>query len=145
MRSAAVTGASALVLCASLVQAKNEVHEHLQAIHRRHRIERDAAREANETLVKRGACAFPTDAGLVAVTPGSSNGGWAFAPDQSCTIGRYCPYACPAGHVSMQWDPSVLSYVYPGSRVSLLLLLFLEANLICLERWFTLQFRRDSV
>lgn len=62
-------------------------------------------------------CKFPTDVGLVAVTPGSGNGGWAMSPDQSCTAGSYCPYACPAGQISMQWDPSVTSYTYPGCQV----------------------------
>lgn len=68
--------------------------------------------------VKRGTCSFPTGDGLVAVTPGSSNGGWALSPDETCTAGSYCPYACPSGQVSMQWDPSVTSYTYPGSMVS---------------------------
>lgn len=117
MHSITFTSASALILFAASVQAKHSGHEHLEAIHRRHRHERELARQANETLVRRGICAFPKDAGLVAVTPGAGNAGWAFAPDQTCTSGRYCPYACPPGQVSMQWDPSVTSYVYPGSRV----------------------------
>lgn len=62
-------------------------------------------------------CSFPSDLGLVAVTPSSGNGGWAMSPDQSCSAGSYCPYACPAGQVSMQWDPSVTSYSYPGCQV----------------------------
>lgn len=107
----------ALILLAAIVEAKHDVHGALEAIHRRHRHERELAR--NETVEKRGgSCAFPTDAGLIAVTPGSGNGGWAFAPDQTCSYGRYCPYACPAGQVSMQWDPSATSYTYPQSMVS---------------------------
>lgn len=61
-------------------------------------------------------CSFPTDAGLVSVTPGSSNGGWAMSPDQQCTPGKYCPYACPPGKVMAQWDPSATSYTYPQSE-----------------------------
>lgn len=67
--------------------------------------------------VKRGQCTFPTDAGLVAVTPGSQNAGWAMSPNQPCLPGGWCPYACPPGQVSMQWNPAVTSYVYPGSQV----------------------------
>lgn len=38
-------------------------------------------------VVKRGQCEFPTDAGLVAVTPGEQNAGWAMSPDQPCKPG----------------------------------------------------------
>ena len=68
---------------------------------------------------KRGICEFPSGAGLVAVTPGSSNGGWAMSPDQSCTAGGYCPYACPPGQVMAQWNPQATSYTYPLSMVRL--------------------------
>lgn len=60
-------------------------------------------------------CSFPEDDTLVAVTPDSKNGGWAMSPDQECTPGSYCPYACPPGQVMAQWDPSATSYSYPGS------------------------------
>ncbi|EAZ62829.1 Youth, involved in determining longevity [Scheffersomyces stipitis CBS 6054] len=68
-------------------------------------------------LQKRGAstCSFPTDAGLVSITPDSLNAGWAMSPDQACTPGKYCPYACPPGKVAAQWDPSSTSYTYPQS------------------------------
>lgn len=70
------------------------------------------------TVEKRGGqCQFPADAGLVAVTPDAMNAGWAMSPDQSCTPGHYCPYACPPGQVSMQWDPDATSYSYPMSMV----------------------------
>ncbi|OAG36509.1 hypothetical protein AYO21_09316 [Fonsecaea monophora] len=139
MRKRTITSsASALLfLIASLVSAKhNGVHEHLEALHKRHRATRElAARSTAEdgeqgvevrsipesatsaiSLEKRQAqCAFPTDAGLVPVTPGNKNGGWAMSPDQPCTPGNYCPYACPAGQVSVQWDPSATSYSYPKS------------------------------
>ncbi|TVY39543.1 Uncharacterized protein LSUB1_G004866 [Lachnellula subtilissima] len=65
-------------------------------------------------LEKRGTCQFPTNAGMVSV-PGASNGGWAMSPDQSCTPGNYCPYACPPGKVMAQWDKSATSYTYPLS------------------------------
>lgn len=69
-------------------------------------------------LAKRGSntCSFPTNEGLVAVTPKSQNGGWAMSPDQQCTPGNYCPYACPPGKVMAQWDPSATSYTYPQSQ-----------------------------
>ncbi|KAL8927797.1 MAG: hypothetical protein Q9208_002213 [Pyrenodesmia sp. 3 TL-2023] len=71
--------------------------------------------EEERGLGKRtGQCAFPKDAGLVPV-PGSSNGGWAMSPDECCEPGGYCPYACPPGQVSMQWDPKATSYSYPQS------------------------------
>lgn len=60
-------------------------------------------------------CSFPNDDGLVSVTPKSSNGGWAMSPDEPCTAGKYCPYACPPGQVMAQWDPKATSYTYPAS------------------------------
>ncbi|PGH11027.1 hypothetical protein AJ80_07303 [Polytolypa hystricis UAMH7299] len=62
-----------------------------------------------------GQCEFPSDAGLVAVTPNEQNAGWAMSPDQPCKPGNYCPYACPAGEVMAQWDPDATSYTYPAS------------------------------
>ena len=74
---------------------------------------------AGRALVKRtGQCQFPEDAGLVAVG-GGSNAGWAMSPDQCCEPGGYCPYACPPGQLSMQWDPKATSYTYPQSMVSI--------------------------
>ena len=69
-------------------------------------------------LVKRSQCEFPTDAGLVAVTPDAQNAGWAMSPDQPCKPGNYCPYACPPGQLMAQWDPTATSYSYPKSMVS---------------------------
>ncbi|KAI9765187.1 MAG: hypothetical protein M1840_007780 [Geoglossum simile] len=69
-----------------------------------------------EVIEKRsGQCQFPSDAGLVAVSPGSQNAGWAMSPDQPCKPGMYCPYACPPGQLMAQWDPSAVSYTYPQS------------------------------
>jgi hypothetical protein len=73
---------------------------------------------SREGLRKRGgSCAFPSDAGLVAITPGSKNAGWALSPDQACTPGSYCPYACPSGQIMAQWNPEATSYTYPMSMV----------------------------
>ncbi|RAH75764.1 hypothetical protein BO86DRAFT_394006 [Aspergillus japonicus CBS 114.51] len=74
-----------------------------------------AVERAVQATKKTGSCQFPSDAGLVAVTPGELNGGWAMSPDQECTPGGYCPYACPPGQVSMQWDPEATSYSFPLS------------------------------
>ena len=75
--------------------------------------------EVDAPMAKRGgSCQFPSGAGLIAVTPSELNGGWAMSPDQECKPGGYCPYACPAGQVSMQWDPEATSYTYPMSMVS---------------------------
>ena len=94
---------------------------HLDVLEKRHshkRLHASPRAEGNESaLQKRATCAFPTNAGLVAVTPGSSNGGWAMSPDQSCTAGSYCPYACPPGEVMAQWNPKATSYTYPLSMV----------------------------
>ncbi|KAL4750684.1 hypothetical protein BDW72DRAFT_109917 [Aspergillus terricola var. indicus] len=98
--------ASAL-LCAVAVEAAQ--HNHGRQHHHRHHGKTDVH-------AKRGSsCAFPTDAGLVAITPGEKNAGWAMSPNQSCEPGSYCPYACPPGQVSMQWDPDATSYSYPMS------------------------------
>ena len=146
MRKRTITSNASVLLLfiASLVSAKHGVHEHLEALHKRHRANRGlGARSSAEDgelgveiravpettashadLEKRGGqCVFPTDAGLVAVTPGDSNAGWAMSPNQQCTPGTYCPYACPPGEVSMQWDPSATSYTYPESMVNNLLYL----------------------
>lgn len=121
---------AALVLQASFVSAKHS-HQHIHAHDRRHihhnRHEHVSRAETGESLElrleeavveKRGAlCQFPTNAGLVAVTPGSLNAGWAMSPDQACTPGTYCPYACPPGQMMAQWNPSATSYVFPLSMV----------------------------
>lgn len=66
-------------------------------------------------------CKFPTDKGLVAITPSGQNGGWAMSPDQQCDSGTWCPYACPSGQVMAQWKPGT-TYAYPESTVSAMLL-----------------------
>lgn len=104
-----LTSVAALVgLLAFADAAHNHGHAHL---HRSHN-------HSDDLLEKRGgSCQFPSDAGLVAVTPGSSNAGWAMSPDQPCKPGNWCPYACPPGQVSMQWNPEATSYTYPQSMV----------------------------
>ncbi|KAK7887767.1 hypothetical protein LTR67_009670 [Exophiala xenobiotica] len=137
MRKRTITSSASalLLLTASLVSAKHGAHEHLEVLHKRHHVHRHldprSTAENGEqgveirstpetttqaTVEKRGGqCAFPTDAGLVAVTPGEANAGWAMSPDQPCTPGNYCPYACPPGEVMMQWDPTATAYTYPKS------------------------------
>ncbi|GEQ68872.1 hypothetical protein JCM33374_g2541 [Metschnikowia sp. JCM 33374] len=65
---------------------------------------------------KSATCKFPTDAGLVAVTTGSSNAGWALSPDQQCTPGKFCPYACPPGKLMNQWDTKATAYTVSQSQ-----------------------------
>ncbi|EPS35451.1 hypothetical protein H072_11155 [Dactylellina haptotyla CBS 200.50] len=64
---------------------------------------------------KRGTCAFPGSNKMVAVASSMMNAGWALPPDQPCTPGMYCPYACPPGYLMGQWDPDATSYTYPMS------------------------------
>lgn len=130
-----ISSASALLLLASLANANQKLHDHVQALHKRHHEQH--ARSAPETaehgvelrapspetaapeIEKRdGQCQFPYGAGLVPVAPGGMNAGWAMSPDEPCKPGNYCPYACPPGQVMAQWDPSATSYSYPKSMVS---------------------------
>ncbi|GFF65791.1 uncharacterized protein YMR244W [Aspergillus lentulus] len=113
MRFDMVSGASALLWFVASVEASK--HAHLHHLRHDHGAVHSVA-EVGAPLEKRGGkCQFPTDAGLVAVTPNMKNAGWAMSPDQSCEPGNYCPYACPPGQVSMQWDPEATSYSYPMS------------------------------
>ena len=124
--STALTAAFALQI--SVACAKHG-GAHFHALERRHQHHKSihASRAENGLDTKlRGVslearasqCQFPTDAGLVPVTPGDKNGGWAMSPDQCCEPGGYCPYACPPGQVMAQWDPDATSYTYPQSMVS---------------------------
>jgi len=77
-----------------------------------HKLElRDAGNQSE--LAKRGVCSLPNDPTLVHV-PGAMNGGFAMAPDVSCSSGKYCPIACPPGMLMAQWKPGT-SYSYPQS------------------------------
>src|SRR4051794_39385425 len=122
-RISLASGCALLLFATWFVEASHEhVHSHLEVLHRRHQAHRNlfsvAEREesgvelrsapletpAQDANIERrgGQCQFPTNAGLVPVTPGSQNAGWAMSPDQPCLPGNYCPYACPPGQVSMQ-------------------------------------------
>ncbi|ODQ65724.1 hypothetical protein NADFUDRAFT_82704 [Nadsonia fulvescens var. elongata DSM 6958] len=129
MVSALIPQLVALTLLASATSAhstlKHKHHQHTNTIELVKRTETSSsdhhsfAREIQpEQQKKRSSktCDFPTDAGLVSVTPNELNAGWAMSPDQPCTAGSWCPYACPPGQVSLQWDPKVTSYEYPGSQ-----------------------------
>lgn len=113
----AAIGAAALLLL-SPCDAKHGHSHNLEHLAHAKRHAHGHAHEADAApVVKRGTCAFPTDAGLVAVTPDQQNSGWAMSPDQPCLPGSYCPYACPPGQVMNQWNPAATSYVYPLSMV----------------------------
>jgi hypothetical protein len=112
-----ISSSRAAALIALIASAEAARHGHGHS-HVRHQEARSVPE--NATLQKKsGQCQFPTDAGLVAVTPNEENAGWAMSPNQPCEPGNYCPYACPPGQVSMQWDPSATSYTYPLSMVSI--------------------------
>ncbi|KAL8999409.1 MAG: hypothetical protein Q9169_001723 [Polycauliona sp. 2 TL-2023] len=109
---------------ATLVLAKHG-DSHLRTLEHRHLHHKGRSVSATErrngylveepAIEKRtGQCQFPEDAGLVSVS-GASNGGWAMSPDECCEPGGYCPYACPPGEISMQWDPEATEYAYPQS------------------------------
>ncbi|CAG8893527.1 unnamed protein product [Penicillium egyptiacum] len=102
-----ITSFRAAALVTLIASAEAAKHSHG---HSHHHETRDVA------LGKRsGKCEFPSDAGLVEITPHEQNAGWAMSPDEPCEPGNYCPYACPPGQVSMQWDPKATSYSYPMS------------------------------
>ncbi|KAJ5161705.1 hypothetical protein N7492_007097 [Penicillium capsulatum] len=103
------TSQAALVALIASVEARHGHH------HARHHEARSV--DTNDTVLvkKSGQCQFPSDAGLVSITPHQQNAGWAMSPNQRCKPGNYCPYACPPGQVSMQWDPKATSYSYPMS------------------------------
>lgn len=104
------------------IRAPEQYHKHHRDAHISKREERIGLDSRNAGLEQRhGKCEFPTDAGLVPVTPNDKNGGWAMSPDQCCEPGGYCPYACPSGQVMAQWDPDATSYTYPQSMVRLVL------------------------
>jgi hypothetical protein len=124
----AAIGAAALLLLSPCEAKHGHSHqlEHLEAFGKRHnhqdkhnhRRTFSAREDAEGDLSKRtGSCAFPTNVGLVAVTPDQQNAGWAMSPNQPCLPNNYCPYACPPGQIMAQWNPLATSYVYPLSMV----------------------------
>lgn len=122
------TATAAILLLTALCEGSKHGLSHLDVLERRHQHHRrlHASVRAEETspalqpelLKKRGGqCQFPTNVGLVAVTPDEQNEGWAMSPNQPCLPGNYCPYACPPGQLAMQWNPQATSYTYPLSMV----------------------------
>lgn len=112
----------AVALLALIASVEAVGHDHRHGHYRRprhpHRNIHAHPADVDISVEKRGGqCQFPTDAGLVSVTPDKQNAGWAMSPNQPCLPGNYCPYACPPGQVSMQWDPKATSYSYPMSMV----------------------------
>lgn len=80
MRAGAIT--IALFLAAAGIEAGS--HPAHASFSRRH-MHRHHKKDLDQ-LDKRGGgqCQFPSDAGLVAVTPGAKNAGWAMSPDKPC-------------------------------------------------------------
>jgi hypothetical protein len=120
----AAIGTAILLLCLpcdakhthQLTHLGGKRHDH-RHLHKTIQASPRAEGTENELGTRSGQCAFPGGDGMVAVTPGSQNAGWAMSPDQPCTPGMYCPYACEPGMVSMQWDPAATSYTYPLNMV----------------------------
>lgn len=116
----ALVGSAALILApaADASVAHRHLHHHGRSQHKHNHLHMHRSAEtetASIGLTKRSTCQFPTDDdNLVAVTPDKSNGGWAMSPDQQCTPGSYCPYACKPGMVMAQWQEGS-TYVYPQS------------------------------
>ena len=91
---------AALLTFASLVSAHSEHlfplgHRHARRAGHKHHHKKHADLPA---VKRQSRCQFPTDVGLVPVTPDQQNGGWAMSPNQPCLPGNYCPYACPPGN-----------------------------------------------
>lgn len=103
---------------ASKGHAHRHIHDELKQAHNHSHVEQDHAEQQlkprGRLTNRSGQCAFPEEAGLVTVTPSMMNAGWAMSPDEECTAGSYCPFACPSGKVMNQWKPGS-SYVYPES------------------------------
>ena len=114
---------TAILLLSSPCDAKHGHSHSLQVLGRRHnhlhhrKLHATRREESVAEISKRGTCAFPTDKGLVSVTPNLMNGGWAMSPDEPCATDTWCPYACPPGEVMNQWDPKATTYSYPQSMV----------------------------
>jgi hypothetical protein len=58
-------------------------------------------------------CKLPLDEDIVPVTPRYSNKGFAMSPDENCTPGKFCPYACRPGMYSAQWSPHSTCHTGP--------------------------------
>lgn len=113
---------SALLGLAAQNAFASKAHRHAHHLHSSNHTHQDhGLDQVSQTLKPRGRlvnrsgqCAFPEGEGLVAITPSSLNRGWAMSPDQECTAGSYCPYACEPGMVMNQWRQGT-TYQYPES------------------------------
>ncbi|PSR77294.1 hypothetical protein BD289DRAFT_445543 [Coniella lustricola] len=119
MGSAALRALTGLALLSLPIQpalsSPSHRHLHLQQRSENHTDNDESGLVKKRKLTNRaGQCAFPEVEGLVAVTPDYSNAGWAMSPDQECTAGSYCPFACPSGQLMNQWKPGT-TYIYPES------------------------------
>src|SRR5437667_9801146 len=81
----------------SLVSAHTEYSFALKHQYARRAAHKHHKRNIESPVKRQNPCQFPTDVGLVPVTPGAQNAGWAMSPDQPCKPNNYCPYACPPG------------------------------------------------
>jgi len=91
---AALLAVASLARAGSLEETFPLRHRHLRRAVHKHAHKRHTELPA---VKRQGQCQFPTDVGLVPVTPHQQNSGWAMSPDQPCMPGGYCPYACPPG------------------------------------------------
>lgn len=105
---------------ASLGHRRTHQHynsNHTHHIYHGHGVDEDVEllRPRGRLVNRSGQCAFPEgESGLVTITPSSMNRGWAMSPDQECTAGSYCPFACESGMVMNQWKKGT-TYQYPES------------------------------
>ncbi|KAH7160770.1 hypothetical protein EDB81DRAFT_879114 [Dactylonectria macrodidyma] len=107
--------AAVALLASPAVNAKSHKHHGRDHDHARPLPESASFFEQPIVHKRGGQCQFPTDdSNLVAVTPDQANAGWAMSPDQECTPGTYCPFACKPGMVMAQWEPDS-TYDYPSS------------------------------
>ena len=118
----AAIGTAILLLSAHCEAKHSHQLSHLDVLGKRHKHQRlhasPRAEGIEDAVQKRGGqCVFPDGDLMVAVTPDLKNKGWAMSPDQPCTPGGYCPYACKSGYVMAQWNPEATSYTYPLSMV----------------------------
>jgi hypothetical protein len=113
----ATLGSAAVLFCADTCVATIHAHRHAHTQYAKRHFHSHTERglEDHAVLEKRTTCSLPNDPDIVPV-PGASNGGYAMAPDVSCTANMYCPYACVPGKVMNQWKPGT-SYVVGESML----------------------------